>query len=75
MVLQEFGTIFPPISCDNICKQRMQPRNKSLEGQSALKKGKMDIMFDFIRTEMNLQPELCLRFELDIAEPKTENSF
>ena len=30
------------------------PRKKSLEGQSAEKKGQMDAMFDFIRTEMDL---------------------
>ena len=36
------------------------PRIKSLEGQSALK-----AMFDFIGTEMDLQFEICLRFELE----------
>ena len=52
------------------------PYNKSLEGQSALKKGRMEAMFDFIRTEMDLQSKICLRFELEnIAGLKTENSF
>ena len=36
----------------------------------------MKAMFDFIRTEMDLLSELCLRFELEnVAGPKTENSF
>ena len=29
-------------------------KNKSLKGQSALKKGLMEAMFDFIKTEMDL---------------------
>ena len=51
-------------------------QNKSLEGQSALQKGRMEAMFDCIITEMDLQSEIWLRFELEnFAGPKTENSF
>ena len=33
-------------------------------------------MFDFIRTEMDLYSEICLKFELkNNAEPKIGNSF
>ena len=42
-----------------------QSQKKSLEGQSALKMGRMEAMFDFIITEMDLQSEICFRFELE----------
>ena len=49
-------------------KERMRevgPQNKSLEGHSALKKGRMKAMFDFSLTEKGLQSKMCLRYELE----------
>ena len=56
--------------------RKFQNEYMKLEGQSALKKGRMEAMLDFIRTEMDLYSKMCLRFILEnIAGPKTENNF
>ena len=46
-------------------KSAMKVQNKSLEVQSALKRGKIEAKFDFIMPEMDLQSEIGLRFELE----------